>query len=151
MIDELEYIVTSDEVRIGNYFAIVGEKEGVDVVHMVIDFNNDLSKISVASDCCGGSTHYAQGSVTLRELSISEKWLIGFGFKEIRRRSISRFRLYFEQLNSDLIYKTRNLTITQNLQDVWLDGKFLCKIDYVHQLQNLYFVLSRKDLKHANQ
>lgn len=65
-------------------------------------------------------------------IRINEEWLLNFGFE----KTIESF---------DLIYKKGKFII--NLDFIMYDIDMIVKLNYVHQLQNLYFVLTGEELK----
>jgi hypothetical protein len=70
-----------------------------------------------------------------QSIPLTEEWLVKFGFES--NNSTSNFLTYYNER-----YDYR-IEIYQN-GDVWFDE--LRKIQHVHQLQNLYFVLTGEEL-----
>jgi mRNA-degrading endonuclease HigB of HigAB toxin-antitoxin module len=77
-------------------------------------------------------------------LELTEDWLISLGFEKIYN---SEFTLKFE------FKKYNNFEVAFNLVDNYIiariSGNTLRKIKYIHELQNLYFALTSKELRCA--
>jgi hypothetical protein len=75
----------------------------------------------------------------IQPIPLTEKWLLKFGFEDDRdnlmilRKGV--FEFYFDKVDKDGI----------SLYEKW-DGNFLCNVEYVHEFQNLYFVLTGEEL-----
>lgn len=70
-------------------------------------------------------------------IPITEQWLLKFGFKEINVRDIKYYVLHGISLISD----------GANGYLIQLGKGFTVYIDKVHQLQNLFFALTQKELE----
>ena len=83
------------------------------------------------------------------EISIDEKWLIKFGFEKCNCINI----LYEKKAENEFI-KYFNVHIEKGKFIISVDNygmEFkLCEVKYVHQLQNLYFALTGKELELTN-
>lgn len=67
---------------------------------------------------------------------ITEEWLLRFGF--IKKNNTPSIELYIKE---DFIVRFD----PQDKFQFYINGKYI-NIDYVHQLQNLYFALTNKEL-----
>lgn len=84
-------------------------------------------------------------------IPLTEEWLVKFGC-ETRRTNSGHAYLSFEKINPKTDYGSGF--------ELYEDGLFLCdcdggrignKIEYVHQLQNLYFALTGEELTISNE
>jgi len=114
----------ANELRIGNW----------------VQWNNVNAKITLADFCEEYET--SQAFFHKEPILITEEWLVKFGFDSNRCISL-RIDTSFDSLQI-----THNFDV--NIYDV--SGGFVClkKINYVHQLQNLYFALSGEELTLTN-
>ena len=82
-------------------------------------------------------THFTSGDggtfYSLNPIPLTEEWLIKFGFENKREKWL------FEK--NGLVINIGNHNCTMHC------GNSIKAVDYVHQLQNLYFVLTGKELK----
>ena len=111
----------ANELRIGNYY---------------VDIDNKLSSIS------GYELHQFTikentdnlGVMEYQPIPLTEEWLLKFGFENNK----------LEANHNDIIYYSR-------LNNIGIKGMLgMVKVSqciYVHQLQNLYFALTNKELK----
>ena len=113
--------ITANELRIGNVVNIIG------IVPIQIDAQRILS--------------FANGDDTYKPVPITEDWLLKFGF-ELRG-------IYYHFPNSYF-----KLEQYKNKNAYWLrsgtEDLDCTRINYVHQLQNLYFALTGKELTYGN-
>lgn len=134
------------ELRIGNYvtrndpkliyITCKDEEERIDVD--IIDGIPYKTKVSLFNDGNYNSASYFMDVEigTVLPIPITEEWLLKFGFKEYSLTPDCYFTDIF-----DSIYKTNEGFFYSNYEP---SGKI--KIDFVHQLQNLYFALTGKEL-----
>jgi hypothetical protein len=71
-------------------------------------------------------------------IPITEEWLLNFGFKKT-------------EYNSDIIYDSElqnstYITIDNDYSSYFMWGEYLTSIKYVHELQNLYYALTKEEL-----
>ena len=69
-----------------------------------------------------------------KPIPITEKWLIKFGFEFIEQKWINEYITI-------VLFADGYYYLTFNLKQVG------CKLEYIHQLQNIYFALTGKELK----
>ena len=95
---------------------------------------------------------YSQFLKFIEPITLTEEWLIKFGYET--KEGSSHDALWVMKhptLNIDLLEQA------QDMQYVYMLGNIAVYIDYVHQLQNLYFALTREELtlalseKHPNE
>ena len=118
--------MTAVELRIGNYLSPIGI--GISIVTF-IDSEQDLI----------GTNNFAdRGIDDFNPIPLTEEWLLKFGFITTQWDNFDSYRL--EIGNNDYAIV------------IYSDGKcevgdvIITKINYVHQLQNLYFALLGEEL-----
>ena len=72
-----------------------------------------------------------------KPIPLTEEWLIRFGFEK---------KIINERTLKQTIYKSKYYYISLIDFRLSIDGKIYHKIDFVHQLQNLYFALTGEEL-----
>jgi hypothetical protein len=130
-----------NELRIGNWIADRGLKE------WQIGHWETINKVASKANAtmCNGilmETHPLTEYIDyLKPIPITEEWLLKFGFKK-QKNNWKRLPicndwtyLYWERL--------AGLELSVNKRSVMLPN-----INYVHQLQNLYYALTGEELKH---
>ncbi len=124
-------MIPKEELRIGNLVHYVGTDD-VQVVQGVDQEN-------VFLDCL--TADYVEFE-EIFPIEITEEWLLKFGFKEHKTQIGSRFR-------KKNFYITKNVGFDLFLKEVKSGIYFHLKgLRYVHELQNLYFALERKELEY---
>ena len=118
--------MTASELRLGNYLSPIGI--GISIVTF-IDSEQDLI----------GTNNFAdRGIDDFNPIPLNEEWLLKFGFITTQWDNFDSYRL--EIGNNDYAIV------------IYSDGKcevgdvIITKINYVHQLQNLYFALLGEEL-----
>lgn len=76
----------------------------------------------------------ALGIEQFEPIKLTEKWLVNFGF------SFDQHRGFYKEFNNSALY------IEHNLRNVVIAGDDIREIEYVHELQNLYYALSGKEI-----
>ncbi len=89
-------------------------------------------------------------SVEFQPIPLTEEWLLKFGFEKTEGMHINSYKLVINIISPDekiyLILSSHNYYwIGQSYKTDSVDVG-LGKLDYVHQLQNLYFALTGKEL-----
>jgi len=86
--------------------------------------------------------------IDMKPIPLTEEWLIKFGFLNdgvTFKISTSRIRLILFKINSANEYNNNcnefTATVYQSKQSIEI-----CRVKHVHQLQNLYFALTGKEL-----
>lgn len=113
------------ELRIGNLVNYLGKEY-------------EVSAIGTRNDVIGLKGRPLTAMNLVNEIVLTEDWLIALGFEQSNE-------------NKDWMIKG-NITLTKNGTSVcfgncgqWVNLRINCK--YVHQLQNLYFALTGKELE----
>jgi len=131
------------ELRLGNYVTIDNPKSHPQVKGVPMQVYQFKSGNNMFYPKSGGSIGLVFGDETfsqmdefIKPIPITEKWLKDFGFKRQNNAWNGPHKDDFSLWNP--IGET----------DFTLNDTVLCpKVDYVHQLQNLYYTLTGKDLK----
>ena len=124
----MKTLVQVNELRIGNW---------------VID--NDDNQIAKVTQLEIDENHPEITDVDCQPISITVKWLINFGFKIVRKKSILG-----EVIDIYQQYLSSRISIFTIGYDKWIldiNDKDIVEIQYIHQLQNLYFVLTKEELE----
>lgn len=157
-------MIKPNELRIGNYILThdpkehYGEDEVWDGVEWknseLLQFTSKLDEVFVnEGEKNFGNNHNDVEKATcvlkptmLRPIPLTEEWLIRFGFEREEGRWTWKKNIYNEET-----------TLPTSLQ-LWSGNDFIsvcrsgigamdCPCEYVHQLQNLYFALTGKELE----
>lgn len=84
---------------------------------------------------------YKDLSDNCEPIPIDEQWLFKFEFAILSKSEyISEYIKYFN-------FRVLKCRIVKNLVFVFIDDHEICMLEYVHQLQNLFYVISGKELK----
>jgi hypothetical protein len=110
-------MIQLNELRVGNYISALGK------------ITTQVEGFCIWDGLIQNSDFAERDVEDFDEIRITEKWLIDFGFNKCFETC---FELNGFILNEDFILMDIDITI---------------KLDYVHQLQNLYFALTTKELK----
>ena len=82
------------------------------------------------------------GDSEFEGISLTEEWLINFGFELIEKSSFST-----GTENKYKVFVKEEFTYNALQEKFWYQGRIVMpEIKYVHQLQNLYFALTGKEL-----
>ena len=125
-----------NELRIGNYVKDM-DYDYVTIAGIHPESTNELTVC--INDCDVGDRLFKD----VEGIPLTEEWLIKFGFKQG-----NSMNFYWNKLIRDNI----NISIDPDDGEVWVCDIFdnesiiLTEIKYVHQLQNLYFALTGKEL-----
>lgn len=118
------------ELRIGNWINVTFSSI---VKQQVVDCMCD----SVNTKC-----HESLPFDFIEPIPLTEEWLLKFGFEKLEL-SISEYVLSYIFNDFEIGYlKKRNVYMLR-----WYQGHNLKEIEYVHQLQNLYFALTGEELQ----
>ena len=121
----------ASELRIGNYVQLEGLKRPI--------------KVSII-DTTETSTY-----TKAKPIPLNEEWLIKFGFDKV---GIALTSIAIAPLNLPCTFNLPNTPFSFCQGKLILTtgtGDFCVNIDYVHQLQNLYFALTGEELKQQEQ
>ena len=122
------------EVRIGNCLLINGEPREIWAIGDIRD-----SWLDVDRDINDGTDNKFEG------IQITEDWLVKFGFEYDESEEIYYLKTFQDGFQGEIDAIQIEVLITDEI-GVYKDDKFICKINFVHQLQNLYFSLTGKEL-----
>ena len=128
----------ANELRVGNLLNDYVKNERIVYVNG-IDSSWDIIWVNYAN----ATGIYARAIAQIKPIPLTEEWLLKFGFNEDDGDFfIERGRQGFiveKAQDDDLLIVYR--------EDVGLQYNFLMFIEYVHQLQNLYFALTGEELE----
>tara|TARA_R110000796_G_scaffold141528_2_gene257950 strand:- start:111 stop:479 length:369 start_codon:yes stop_codon:yes gene_type:complete len=115
------------ELRLGNY---VNNEQRTEVIDGIDPYRVQCHLLSDKTR----ETLYEVPLQFIKPILLTEDWLLKFGFK-------------VEKENKYLTYILGNIT-TYNQDNVWWVDLYwdYLELKYVHQLQNLYFALTNKEL-----
>lgn len=125
-----------EELRIGNYLEIDEDTGYFGQQCEIKSINGYDNEISVDCNTFGLRLRTDFGLNDLKPIPLTEEWLLRFGFEKCRFRNT--------------VYENKSIIL-----DSRKCGYLLCDnsienlqyIQYVHQLQNLYFALTGEELK----
>lgn len=81
-------------------------------------------------------------------IPITKEWLIEFGFVAYNRMFGVGYKIIMEIEPSHILGESsRELTVSPYAEKYFLDGNYLMRLKFVHQLQNLYFILTGEELE----
>lgn len=125
--------MTAKELRIGNYIKLMLNHDDYETLQVTID---DLSSIELKR-------------AEFEPLELTEEWLLKFGFEQIDK-SDNDYITYTDPnhdyyLQLDVRRKDNKYIILDNSFDD-LRAFSMVDIEYVHQLQNLYYCLIGEEL-----
>jgi len=118
----------TQELRIGNYVNHICNDE------LVTDIIADVGYHLLSSPKSITSRKDSDVVKELKPIPLTEEWSLKLGAVKSLYSNYIDFE-YFE------IYELKGLWYVE------VDGVTLCELKYVHQLQNLYFALTGKELK----
>jgi hypothetical protein len=128
-----------NELRIGNYIKLMLNDEDFAIVQVTL---NDLDAVDNKKG-------------VYEPLPLAEDWLLKHGF------SVKNFDYSIPISECKVVWLTLipqdeectaySVCVTQTDEDEEDQNAFLSDISYVHQLQNLYFALTGKELEHEEQ
>ena len=78
---------------------------------------------------------------------ITEEWLVQLEFKEKEDISFSYYYKYFKQTNTKGCEQQSKFALGRKGTEVFINNVWICGVEYVHQLQNLYFALTGEELE----
>lgn len=139
-------MITANELRIGNLVTYKGDIFNI----WSIGNNSTPNKESyyVCLDSQRSDKHLKGISIQdISPISLTEEWLLKFGFNESASGNYHEIKLtnrssLFKIIDDDFI--------TMEIGGDMPDETELKHIKYVHQLQNLFFALSGKELEVVN-
>ena len=103
--------------------------------------NNRINTIDISwFECCKDSIYGRDIRHDTSPIPLTEEWLVKFGFEYLADIELSMEKIYMHKNMKQTLFIEvgENFTIKSKCQDV--------TNKYVHQLQNLYFALTGKEL-----
>lgn len=136
----------ANELRIGNilYFPITTEYVKVLGINAHEKFGTIYNTVSFKKDL----NLYCESIHTLHPVLINEEWLLKFGFKKIIIDCDGFVGTDYELVDKDFILSYSDdfsISILGEREDFGIAPP-LKNFKYVHQLQNLYYLLTQKEL-----
>jgi hypothetical protein len=123
----------ASELRIGNWY--LSTKFKVPVMCEIGDFYEIYMRAE-------GSSEYDVDDI-FKQIPLTEEWLVKMGFKSANDHS----NYVLDEIEISWAY---TVVSTNERFGFYLDGDILdswkISLEYIHQLQNLYFALTRKEL-----
>ena len=111
------------ELRIGNYVSYATQET------LILDITRTHAELGYYMDSVGFERKYHE----FRPIPLTEEWALRLGANNTFYNNYLDFE-YFE------IYESNGIWYVEK------EGVILCELKYVHQLQNLYFALTGKEL-----
>jgi hypothetical protein len=126
--------IKPEELRIGNYITDIWadqiDEKGNKKAYQVIKFTDKKAWYYKGN--------YSAEIKNIRPVKLTEEWLLKFGFK----KSIYDGAFFIHLNNDHLFY----IDIEKNIYGSIDNNEYKINLSYVHQLQNLYFDLTGKEL-----
>ena len=129
----------SKELRIGNYVNVNNDlRSESGYYHEINQINQDSCNVSLL----GIDYDYGQLYKFIEPIPLTEEWLLKFGYVKFKENSVySSLSLVVDNvLSYTILLEHENNTVTMPNKY----KKIILK--HVHQLQNLYFALTNKEL-----
>lgn len=126
--------MTQTELRIGNFVSAKTTSESFNVVSEIGDGGSGRGWYVRLENVNHGVWLEHNGKFLIEGIELTEEWLLNLGFEKSYFNNIP----YFER---------GVLTIDGCFFDIELMDSSKLKINYVHQLQNLYFALVGSELQ----
>jgi len=109
----------ANELRIGN--------------KVIIDGHETTITDNIMFDYDEGAWYVDDINITIvKPIPLTEDWLLKFGFK---------YDVFCWEFKGHQIR-----LIVAAPYPYWIDSSYICNVEYVHQLQNLYFALTQTEL-----
>ena len=125
-------MITPQDLRIGNLVQYNGKVYAI----RIIDEEHVALKDNVSFDYI----RYDQ----IEAIEITEEWLLKLGFETLEKEE--RFE-FLSKYKNDCFTLLSGIAADRNVFLVWKKNSVICHVKFVHQLQNLHFALTGKQLK----
>lgn len=125
-------IMKPQELRIGNYVNVQNKYESIFRIDGIESNINDCKVIQYEGRPEYRSAWYSD----LSPILLTEEWLINFGFKYYDKIRKYHFGLHFRL----------DIRQVDNVYKIFIDDIEIKVIEYIHELQNLYFELTNEEL-----
>lgn len=139
----MQSVIKGQHLRIGNLLYFNGNHNEIGVVSEI--FKNDLANVSPYKIGINHRIDIYYDIERLKPIQLTEKWLLDFGFvkrffnndenKPIwwKVEGNRHIDIYFEKQVNAFVFLINSVQYSSNL-------------DYVHQIQNLHFALTQREL-----
>ena len=129
-------MITPQDLRIGNLVKYNGEFYAIrsfDEEHVVLK-DNVLAE------------YYLDyiGYDEIEAVEITEEWLLKLGFETLEKEAGFEFLSKYKIVCFTLL---SGIAADRNVFLVWKNDSVICDVKYLHQLQNLHFALTIKELE----
>lgn len=141
----------ASELRIGNYFNVPIQEQCPFRIDAFEYCSEKFIKVAQEVKLNGFEVHpLTWYGGDLQPIPLTEELLLKFGFKHQNKYDLES-NLYSKKLNSQYYFTIYSKTETLDFKTKFIGWKVLnigfdIKIDFVHQLQNLYFALTGEEL-----
>ena len=130
-------MINAKELRIGNLV-----KDHLGRIQTVAEVRHDAYICYLRN---GAKLKYKLN--TTQPIPLTEEWLLKFSFERFLQET--KFKLYFNK-NKDSYYASISVSLHSDFCRVNVINQEITKVQYVHQLQNLYFCLCGEELEIKN-
>jgi len=143
-------MIKANELRIGNKFHGAGMDQTVFEIHD----NTDRGRIKQEGYeqlimCVENKNQYKP--VEISPISLNHEWMLKLGFEAIKNESYINGIEYCLKVDKEGDTQFNGIGTHEKNGDLVVNvlcrGNYVCNtLDYVHQIQNLYFTLKREEL-----
>jgi len=141
---EIEKMVGSNmearELRLGNW--VTTTERGCECDYQVIGIGEDFVDLYHPYKCDPFKEAYGVEIPSLRPIPLTEEWLDKFGFE--KSDDLGSYEVGLNSPFVALIWNSEEVDLENDFSIEPMTITYRCK--YVHQLQNLYFALTGKEL-----
>jgi hypothetical protein len=132
-------MIQAKELMIGNYLYCEYSGE----IIQVTEIKNDGVYASSNKTVIERYYYYEE----IHSIPIDEKWLTDFGFDISKSPSTwaTKIELDYGMSNEYQIFKNEVSIVDYSF--IYFRYKFITRVEYIHQLQNLYFALTGEELE----
>ena len=145
-------MIQANELRIGNY--IDYEK----TTHIVDGVKDNIVYSYWIKDLEQSDLYICENNI-IDPIELTEEWLVKFGFLKHKENGRYGYKYYIPILDYNYVverdfneYQSHffgiEYTDCPDPKDDYIFNSFSFDLKYIHQLQNLYFALTGKELKH---
>jgi len=137
----------ASELRLGNYVNVPNSKQCPFRIDAFEHCSEKFIKVAKEVKLNGFEVHpLTWYGGDLKPIPLTEEWLLKFGFKHQNKYDLES-NLYSKKLKSEYYFTIYSKTETLDFKTFHpINFVFDIKIDFVHQLQNLYFALTGEEL-----
>lgn len=128
----MQSVILPNELRIGNLVNCFGTREVIAIKKHKIKLQHESKHGNFIIEWCPIT------SLSLKPIPLTEEWLLKFGFK-IDETYVSEQNPYLDYIKDEVRISMPYFSFEYG------DGAFM-ELNYVYQLQNLYFSLTAREL-----